>query len=298
MQTHDLITSINIFSAIQHLVTLVTGGAGGLGRATATRFVKKGSKVVFCDLPTSDGEEVAKELGENAHFIPADVTSETEIQNVLSEISKKHGKLDVVVNCAGLSNAFVIYNFKTRKARSIEDFKSVLEVNLLITCFLHIKNPKTQQILKASNHFCQANVLGTYNVSRLAAGLIAKNEPDENGLKGVIVNTSGVEATRGSGGQVVSAAACGAIQALTQSLAADFTPEGIRVVAISPGLIKTKLCDHYPKEVEDAIANECILAPHRMGHPDEFAYAVQSIVSNPYFNATTIELSAGLNFSI
>lgn len=138
-QIHDLITSIKIFSVNQHLVTFVTGGAGGLGRATATRFIKKGSKVVFCDLPTSDGEEVAKELGENAHFIPADVTSETDIQNVLSEISKKHGKLDVVVNCAGLSNAFVIYNFKTRKARSIEDFKSILEVNLPFTRFLHIK---------------------------------------------------------------------------------------------------------------------------------------------------------------
>lgn len=141
-QTHDSITSINIFPAIQHIVTLVTGGAGGLGRATATRFVKKGSKVVFCDLPTSDGEEVAKELGENAHFIPADVTSETDIQNVLSEISKKHGKLDVVVNCAGLSNAFVIYNFKSRKARSIADFQSILEVILPITRFFHIKIPQ------------------------------------------------------------------------------------------------------------------------------------------------------------
>lgn len=141
-------------------------------------------------------------------------------------------------------------------------------------------------------------MLGTYNVSRLAAGLIAKNEPDENGLKGVIVNTSGVEATRGSGGQVASAAACGAIQGLTQSLAADFQSEGIRVVAVAPGLIKTKLCDHYPKDVEDAITSLCIVAPRRMGDPDEFAYAVQAIVSNPYFNATTIELSAGLNFNI
>lgn len=109
-------------------MTLVTGGAAGLGRATAARFIKKGSKVVICDLPTSNGEAVAKELGENALYIPADVTSETDIEHVLSEITNKHGKLDVLVNCAGLSNAFVTYNFNTNKPRLLADFQRVLMV--------------------------------------------------------------------------------------------------------------------------------------------------------------------------
>lgn len=126
-----------IFSLIQlyfvqnkNLVTLVTGGAAGLGRATANRFIKKGAKVVICDLPTSNGAEVAKELGENAFYVPADVTSEEQIQNLVEEISKKYGKLNVLVNCAGISNAYVTYNFNTEKPRTLEDFRSVLLVRI------------------------------------------------------------------------------------------------------------------------------------------------------------------------
>lgn len=115
------------------MVTLVTGGAAGLGRATADRFVKKGSKVVICDLPTSNGAEVAKNLGENAFYVPADVTSEEQIQNALDEIAKKYGRLDVLVNCAGLSNAFVTYNFNTKKPRTLIDFERILMVCLV--CF-------------------------------------------------------------------------------------------------------------------------------------------------------------------
>ena len=116
-------------------MTLVTGGAAGLGRATADRFVKKGSKVVICDLPTSNGAEVAKNLGENALYVPADVTSEEQIQNAIDEIAKKYGKLDVLVNCAGLSNAYVTYNFNTGKPRTIKDFERVLMVCLICDFF-------------------------------------------------------------------------------------------------------------------------------------------------------------------
>lgn len=116
-------------------MTLVTGGAAGLGRATATRLVNKGSKVVFCDLPTSNGVEVAKELGENAIYIPTDVRSETDVQNLVDEIKNKHGKLDVLVNCAGLSNGFATYNFTSEKARTLEDFESILLVCNTCKCF-------------------------------------------------------------------------------------------------------------------------------------------------------------------
>lgn len=111
-------------------MTLVTGGAGGLGGATVNRFLEKGAKVVFCDLPTSNGAELAKKLGENAQYIPADVTSEQDIQNVISEISNKYGKLDVVVNCAGLMNAYSTYNFNKKKHRSLKEFQSVITVRI------------------------------------------------------------------------------------------------------------------------------------------------------------------------
>lgn len=109
-------------------MTLVTGGASGLGRATATRFAKKGSKVVICDLPTSNGSEVAQEIGENAHYIPADVTSETEITGLVEEVSKKYGKLHVLVNCAGLAEAHVAYNFTAKRAKRLEDVQKILMV--------------------------------------------------------------------------------------------------------------------------------------------------------------------------
>lgn len=122
-------------------MTLVTGGASGLGRATASRFVKKGSRVVFCDLPTSNGAEVAKELGENALYIPADVTSENDVQNLVEEISKKYGKLDVLVNCAGLGDAHTTYNFASKKPRRLADFQKVL-----LVCVIFEKKKSTIEL--------------------------------------------------------------------------------------------------------------------------------------------------------
>lgn len=139
--------------------------------------------------------------------------------------------------------------------------------------------------------------MGTLNVIRLAVGLIAKNDPDDNNMRGVIINTSGVEGVHGASGQVAIAAASGAIDSLTRPLASDFAAYGIRVVTISPGLIRTPLCDHFPAEVEESL-NEITLGPHRFGHPDEYAHLVQTIITNPYINATTIDLSAGLKFDI
>lgn len=109
-------------------MTLVTGGASGLGRATVNRFANKGARVIFCDLPTSKGEEVAKEIGNDVKYVPANVTKEEDIKNVLEEIKKNYGKLDVLVNCAGVLNAHVTYNFNEKRARNLEDFVAVLQV--------------------------------------------------------------------------------------------------------------------------------------------------------------------------
>lgn len=109
-------------------MTLVTGGASGLGRATVNRFANKGARVIFCDLPTSKGEEVAKEIGNDVKYVPANVTNEEDVKNVLEEIKKNYGKLDVLVNCAGLLNAHVTYNFSEKRARNLEDFVAILQV--------------------------------------------------------------------------------------------------------------------------------------------------------------------------
>lgn len=132
---------------------------------------------------------------------------------------------------------------------------------------------------------------------RLAVELIGKNEPDIDGLRGVVINTAGMEAFQGTFGQTSIAAASGAIHSMTRPLAADLSEKGIRVVTIAPGLIKTPLIDYIPTSTLDEIHSECIMGPKRLGDPDEFAHLVQSIIQNPYVNATTIELSGGLTLS-
>ncbi|XP_031641175.1 3-hydroxyacyl-CoA dehydrogenase type-2-like [Contarinia nasturtii] len=254
----------------KNLVTLVTGGASGLGRATVNRFVKKGSQVIICDLPTSKGEQVAKEIGENVQFIPADVMSERDIENLADEISKKYGKLDVLVNCAGVSDAHLTYNFNLDLPKMLKDFEDVL----------------------------MTNVGGTINVIRLTAQLFANNQPDEGGLRGVIINTSGVEAFNGIMGQTSIAAASGAIHSMTKPLAEDFARTGIRVVTISPGFIRSPMNNYFPKHLEESLGLYCVTVPNRYGNGDEFAHLVQSIVQNPYINGTTIELSGGMRMSL
>lgn len=145
--------------------------------------------------------------------------------------------------------------------------------------------------------FIQTNVVGTFNVIRLSAGLFNKNKPDNDGLRGVIINTGGMEAFHGTMGQAPIAAASGAIHSMTRPLASDFSDQGIRVVSIAPGFIKTPLLDYLPADTIEEIANECIMGPKRFGDPDEFAHMVQSIVANPYINATTIQLSGGMKIN-
>lgn len=143
-------------------MALVTGAASGLGRATAERFARNGAKVVMCDLGSSQGSSVAKELGDNVLFVPVDVTSEKDVVTALETAKSKFGRLDVAVNCAGIGVAFKTYNFKKNLPHKLEDFTKVIMVN---TC-------------------------GTFNVIRLASGLIGANEPNQDGQRGVIINTA------------------------------------------------------------------------------------------------------------
>lgn len=196
-----------MFSIFQSAVTLVTGGASGLGRATVEKFVQTGAKVILCDLVTSKGNEIAKSLGDQVIFVPVDVTSEKDVSTALEAAKEKFGRLDVAVNCAGTAVAFKTYNFNKNMPHKLEDFARVITVN----------------------------TIGTFNVIRLSAGLIGQNEPNRDGQRGVIVNTASVAAYDGQIGQAAYAASKAAVVGMTLPIARDLSTQGIRICTIAPG---------------------------------------------------------------
>lgn len=249
------------------LVSLVTGAASGLGKATAERLVKDGYKVIMCDLPTSQGKSVAEAIGPNANFVPTDVKSETDVQNAIDTCKELHGKLNLIVNCAGISTARKVFNFNKGSAHNLDEFIDVLMVN----------------------------TVGSFNVIRLGAALMGANEIDENGQRGLMINTSAYSAYDGQSGQVAFAASKGAIAAMTLPLTRDLGPQGIRHCTIAPGLFNTPLIQHLPEKVKSYFADMTPL-PKRFGHPEEFAKLVISIADNPFLNGEVIRLDGAIRF--
>lgn len=249
----------------KNCVALVTGGGSGLGRAVVERFVRAGSKVVIGDLNTSPGDELAKEIGDNVVFVPLDVTSEKDVNDALSVAKSKFGRLDVAVNCAGIAVAIKTYNFNKKTAHSLEAFSKVIQVN----------------------------TVGTFNVTRLAAGLIGKNEGDKDGQRGVIINTASVAAFDGQIGQAAYAASKAAVVGMTLPIARDLSSQGIRVCTIAPGLFDTPMLQALPDKVR-AFLSKTVPFPQRLGDPDEFAQLVESIVDNTMLNGEVIRLDGAL----
>lgn len=250
-------------------VSLVTGGASGLGKATVERLASQGAKVVLCDLPKSKGLEVAKAIGEDkVAFAPVNVVEEEDIKNALNVAKEKFGKLNHVINCAGIGVAFKTYNFNKNLPHALEDFSKVLQVN----------------------------TVGTFNVIRLAVGLIGENERNANGERGVVINTASIAAYEGQMGQVAYAASKGAIVSMTLPIARDLASDGIRVVTIAPGLFKTPLLSALPDKVI-AFLEKSVPFPSRLGDPDEFAHLVQAIIENPLLNGEVIRLDGALRMT-
>lgn len=244
---------------------MVTGGASGLGRATVERFARAGSKVVLGDLQTSQGAEVAKELGDNVVFVPLDVTSEKDVTEALEVAKSKFGRLDVAVNCAGIAVAFKTYNFNKNAAHKLEDFAKVITVN----------------------------TIGTFNVIRLSAGMMGLNDPNQDGQRGVIINTASVAAYDGQIGQAAYSASKAAIVGMTLPIARDLSTQGIRIMTIAPGLFDTPLLQKLPDKVRDFLA-KTVPFPQRLGNPAEYAQLVESIVDNPLLNGETIRIDGAL----
>jgi len=251
---------------LKNVVGLVTGGASGLGKATVERFVREGAKVALLDLPTSEGKSVADAIGnDKCCFVPCDITKVDDVNNALEQTKDKFGKLNALVNCAGIGVAYKTYNFNKKQAHTLEDFTKVQMVN----------------------------IVGTFNVTRLAVGLIGENEPDTDGQRGVVINTASVAAFDGQMGQVAYSASKGAIVGMTLPMARDLATHGIRVVTIAPGLFDTPLLAMLPEKVRIFLA-KTVPNPSRLGYPEEYAQMAQCIVENHMLNGETIRLDGAL----
>ncbi|WP_433359860.1 SDR family NAD(P)-dependent oxidoreductase [Streptosporangium sp. CA-115845] len=242
---------------------LVTGGASGLGLATARRLLDDGARVVIADLPTSDGAAAAARIG--AVFAPTDVTSEADVRATIAAATGL-GPLRAVVNCAGIPEALKVLD-RSGQASDLERFRRTVSVNLV----------------------------GTFNVIRLAAEAMIGNEPVD-GDRGVVVCTSSVAAFDGTVGQAAYAASKAAVAGMTLPIAREFAEHAIRVVSIAPGMFETPLFLGLPENAQRSLAAQ-VPHPPRMGRPAEFADCVSFIVGNPMINGETLRLDGAIRMA-
>jgi NAD(P)-dependent dehydrogenase (short-subunit alcohol dehydrogenase family) len=243
--------------------TVITGGASGLGRATAERLLGSGARVALLDLPTSPGVDAARAMGPEALFTPADVTSAEEVTTALEAALKRFGAIHALVNCAGIGTAD-----KTFGKRGPAD-------------------------LARFTHTIQVNLIGTFNCIRLAAAHIAGNPPGPDGERGVVINTASVAAFDGQIGQAAYSASKGGIVGMTLPIARDLAELGIRVCTIAPGLFDTPMMASLPEPVRVALGKQ-VPFPPRLGQPAEYAALAVHIMENPMLNGETIRLDGAI----
>lgn len=252
---------------IKDKVFLVTGAGSGLGAATATALSDAGARVVLADLNRVAGDALAASLGDGVCFVETDVASETSAVNAINTAISKFGALHGLVNCAGVAPAEKVVG-KDGPHR-LESFAKVININLV----------------------------GTFNMIRLAAEAMMKNAPDAGGERGVIVNTASVAAFEGQLGQAAYAASKGGIVALTLPVARELARSGIRCLTIAPGIMETPMLLGMPAEVQDAL-NKMVPFPTRMGKPAEFAALVRHIAENSYLNGEVIRLDGAIRMGV
>ena len=247
---------------IRTCVALVTGGASGLGEATVRRLVGAGAKAVIVDLNEERGRSVAEELGDGVRFVRTDVASEDDVQRAV-DTARGLGDLRIAVSCAGIGPPAKVVGKKG--PHPLDLFEKVIRVNLV----------------------------GTFNVLRLAAAAMVENEPNADGERGVVVNTASVAAFDGQIGQAAYSASKGGVVGMTLPAARDLMRNGVRVMTIAPGTFDTPLLAGLPENVTQALAAG-IPFPSRLGNPDEYAHLVQHIAENAYLNAEVIRLDGAL----
>ncbi len=243
---------------------LVTGGASGLGHATATALAAAGAVVTIVDLPSSRGAERAAELG--GSFFPADVTSPEQVAEAVAQAATA-APLRVVVNCAGIAPPAKVLD-RDGAPTPLADFEKLVRVNLV----------------------------GTYNVISQAAAAMARTEPAPGGDRGVIVSTASVAAFDGQIGQPAYAASKGGVHAMTLPIARELARHAIRVATIAPGIMETPMLKGLPQAAQDSLGQQ-VPYPQRLGRPDEYASLVLEIVRNGYLNGETIRLDGAIRMA-
>ncbi|MBP2366208.1 SDR family NAD(P)-dependent oxidoreductase [Pseudonocardia parietis] len=250
---------------ISNIAAVVTGGASGLGLATARRLVAGGARVVLLDLESSPGAEAAAELGDAAVFVAGDVTTEEGVTPAL-DAAEELGPLRAVVHCAGRGHAMRILK-KDGTPGSLEDYSAIINLNLI----------------------------GSFNVVRLAAARIARTEPVD-GERGAIVLTASVAAWEGQIGQIPYASSKAGVVGMTVVAARDLAGRQIRVATIAPGIFDTPLLGRLPQEIRDSLGT-MVPHPSRLGVPDEFGSLATHILENPMINGETIRLDGAIRMA-
>jgi NAD(P)-dependent dehydrogenase (short-subunit alcohol dehydrogenase family) len=248
----------------QNVAAIITGGASGLGEGAARALAAAGCKVAIFDLQEERGEAVAKELG--GIFVECDVSSAASAEAAFAKANEAHGFCGVAVNCAGVATAGKILG--REGVLPLENFSKVVQVNLI----------------------------GTFNILRLAAADMAQREPNADGERGVIINTASIAAYEGQVGQAAYSASKGGVVALTLQAARELAREGIRVNTIAPGLFMTPMIAGMPQEVQDSLAATLVF-PKRLGKPEEFGMMVDQMVRNPVLNGEVIRLDSALRMA-
>ena len=246
---------------LETTAALITGGASGLGEATARHFAAQGAQVTLLDRDAERGKAVAAEIG--GHFAETDVTDEASVQAAVALGLEKMGQITAAVNCAGIGTA----EKTTHKdgAHSLAHYQRIIDINLV----------------------------GSFNVARLAALEIAKNEPEADGARGVIINTASIAAYDGQKGQVGYASSKGGIVGMTLPMARDLARDGIRVMTIAPGIFMTPMLAGLPEEVQKQLAAD-VPNPPRLGDPNEYARLAGFIVEMGYLNGEVIRIDGAL----
>ena len=249
---------------LQNRVTVVTGGASGLGRATVERFAKQGSSVAIFDLSEESGNALSQDLGSKVMYCQVDVSDDDSVRRGIDAVMEKFGAIHICVNCAGRGGG-ATKTVGRKGAFPMDLFREVININLV----------------------------GTFSVLSQAAEKMAANEADENGERGVIINTASIAAYEGQKGQVAYAASKGGLISITLPIARDLAFYGIRIVTIAPGLFETPILKGLSAEVKESLAKD-IPNPSRLGDVTEFAALAEHIVHNRYINGETIRLDAAL----
>lgn len=245
---------------------LITGGASGLGLAVARHLVANGAKVALLDINDEAGTAAATDLGDRARYFNTNVTSEEDVITSVNEAAQSNGGLNVAVSCAGIIGAGRVLGREAPMALSM--FTNTIMVNLV----------------------------GSFNVAKAAADVMQHNEADEDGERGVVINTASVAAFEGQVGQAAYSASKGGIVGMTLPMARELSYFGIRVMTIAPGIFWTPMVDGMPEHIQESLSAS-VPFPARLGKPEEFADMAAGIIENSYLNGTTIRLDGAVRLA-